>query len=43
MDSTQQFVDKIRDTQMKDKKNKQHHGKGNPDLQLSSKQHSKTK
>jgi hypothetical protein len=44
MDSTTgQFVDKIRDTQTKNLKNKKHHGKGNPDLQLPGKRHSKTK
>ncbi|WP_082865795.1 DUF4023 domain-containing protein [Paenibacillus crassostreae] len=43
MDSTHEFVEKIHDTQAKDKRNKEHQGKGTPDRQLPNNQHSKTK
>jgi len=36
-------IEKIQDTQEKAKKNKEHQGKGNPDKQLSNKQHSTNK
>jgi hypothetical protein len=43
MDSTHEFVKKVHDTQDKDKRNKEHQGKGTPSDQLSNKQHTKTK
>lgn len=39
MDSTEQFVDKVKDTQAKQQKNKQHYGKGTPSAKLQTKQH----
>ena len=43
MDSTRDFVAKVKDTQDKAKKNKQHHGEGSPDAKLANKQHSTKK
>lgn len=43
MDSTHDFVAKIKDTQDKAKKNKQHNGEGSPGARLPNKQHSTDK
>jgi hypothetical protein len=43
MDSTRDFVAKIKDTQDKAKKNKQHNGEGSPGAKLPNKQHSTDK
>lgn len=43
MDSTHDFVAKVKDTQDKAKKNKQHNGQGSPDAKLANKQHSTKK
>ncbi|WP_084654428.1 DUF4023 domain-containing protein [Paenibacillus zanthoxyli] len=42
MESTNEFVKKLHDTQKKDEKNK-HHGKGNAGFKLQNKQHSTNK
>ena len=43
MDSTNEFVDKVHDTQEKMEKNKETQGKGNPNAKLANKQHSTNK
>ncbi|GGG13178.1 DUF4023 domain-containing protein [Paenibacillus abyssi] len=37
---TKAFVNKVKDTQMKDQKNREHQGKGTPSAKLPTKQHS---
>jgi hypothetical protein len=37
--STGDFVRKVKDTQRKDYKNREHYGKGTPSAKLSTKQH----
>lgn len=39
-ESTGEFVAKTKDTQEKDKKNREHYGKGTPSSKLPTKQHS---
>ncbi|MFX3635769.1 MAG: DUF4023 domain-containing protein [Candidatus Pristimantibacillus sp.] len=39
MESTNEFVSKVKDTQAKQQKNKEHFGKGKPTEKLSNKQH----
>lgn len=39
-ESTSEFVAKVKDTQEKALKNKEHHGKGTPSSKLPTKQHS---
>ena len=43
MESTQEFVDKLHDTQAKDEKNREHQGNGNPAGKLANKQHANNK
>ncbi|MCC3376111.1 DUF4023 family protein [Cohnella sp. REN36] len=43
MSDTREFVDKVRDTQAKDRKNKQHQGQGTQGQKVSSRQHSTNK
>ncbi|WP_236339207.1 DUF4023 domain-containing protein [Paenibacillus plantiphilus] len=40
-DSTNEFVEKVQETQRKDQKNREHYGKGTPSSKLPAKQHSK--
>lgn len=39
MKSTEQFIDKLHDTQAKDEKNRRTQGKGTPSEKLATKQH----
>ncbi|QHT60990.1 DUF4023 domain-containing protein [Paenibacillus lycopersici] len=39
MDSTNEFVNKVQDTQAKQQKNKENYGKGTPTQKLQNKQH----
>ncbi|MFD1956986.1 DUF4023 domain-containing protein [Paenibacillus thailandensis] len=39
MDSTEQFVNKLHDTQAKQQKNRDRYGKGKPSQKLQTKQH----
>lgn len=41
MDDTKDFVNKVKDTQRKDQKNREHQGKGTPSEKLPTKLHSK--
>ncbi|MEX2462518.1 MAG: DUF4023 domain-containing protein [Paenibacillaceae bacterium] len=43
MENTQDYLEKLRNTQEKAEKNKEHQGKGSPEAKLPNKQHSKTK
>lgn len=43
MDSTNEFVEKLHDTQAKDEANRKHQGKGSPEKKLSTKQHATNK
>ena len=43
MESTNEFVNKVHDTQQKDEKNKRTQGVGTPSQQLANKQHSTNK
>ncbi|MCJ8012877.1 DUF4023 domain-containing protein [Paenibacillus sp. KQZ6P-2] len=42
-DSTRDFVNKVHEQQEKQRKNKEHYGKGEPGKQLQNKQHSTNK
>lgn len=41
MESTEQFLEKLHETQAKDEKNRERQGKGTPSAKLPTKQHSK--